>query len=106
MGLEADLARRGVESSPADYPYRDDALLWLGPIRDFVKEYVDAFYAVNSSVTSDDQLQEWFEELIDPARGALRNPVRNNVLDTKKKLIDLLAQVLFIAGPGHASQHY
>jgi arachidonate 15-lipoxygenase len=43
---------------------------------------------------------------MDPERGALRDLVSDDRLDTREKLISLLAQVIFIAGPGHASQHY
>ena len=36
----------------------------------------------------------------------MRGLVPEDSLDTIEKLVDLLAQVLFIAGPGHASQHF
>jgi arachidonate 15-lipoxygenase len=106
LGLEADLGRRGVDRAPADYPYRDDARLWLDPIRDFVTECLDAIYPSDASVRGDDELQAWYDELVCPHRGALQGLVPGNRLDNKVKLADLLAQVLFTAGPGHASQHY
>src|SRR4029453_5244601 len=104
--LAFDLAERGVDAAPRQYPYRDDALLWLGPIRRFVEAYVGAFYEADSKVSGDRKLQAWFGELIDPACGALREVVPGDRLDSREKLIALLAQVLFIAGPGHASQHF
>ena len=106
LELEADLRFRGVSSYPADYPYRDDARLWLRPITDFVGDYVRAFYASDSAVAGDQRLQSWAQELMSPAHGAVRGLVPGNRLDTVGKLIDLLAQILFIAGPGHASQHF
>lgn len=106
MELEIDLDRRRVARNPIDYPYRDDARLWRDAIRDFVTEYIHVFYRSDSSVCHDTWLQAWFAELVHPECGGLRNPVPGNALDTKEKLVALLAQVLFIAGPGHASQHY
>jgi arachidonate 15-lipoxygenase len=106
LEFETDLVRRGVDRVPADYPYRDDARLWITPIRNFVTAYVDAFYPDDASVREDRELQAWFGELVDPACGALKRLVPGDRLDAKAKLIGLLAQVLFIAGPGHASQHY
>lgn len=106
LELAADLASRGVDQAPVDYPYRDDALRWRAVIRDFVTEYIHACYSDDANVSGDIQLQAWFAELVDEDGGRLREPVPGNALDTKQKLVDLLAQVLFIAGPGHASQHY
>jgi arachidonate 15-lipoxygenase len=106
LQLETDLRTRGVESTPARYPYRDDLRLWLRPIHDFVREYVEKFYADDAAVQTDVPLQAWKDELTDGARGAVRNLVPAGRLDSRQKLVDLLAQVLFTAGPGHASQHY
>lgn len=106
LELAADLESRRVDRTPVDYPYRDDALQWRGVIRDFVTEYIDACYSDDAYVHGDVQLQEWYAELVHEDGGRLREPVPGNALDTKQKLVDLLAQVLFIAGPGHASQHY
>jgi arachidonate 15-lipoxygenase len=106
LQLEADLARRGVQNAPACYPYRDDLRLWLEPIRSFVSAYVEAFYTDDAAVQADSALQAWKEELIDPERGAVRELVPGDRLDSRQKLVGLLAQVLFTAGPGHAAQHY
>jgi arachidonate 15-lipoxygenase len=106
LGLDADLRSRGVSSHLADYPYRDDARLWQGPIDRFVDGYVRAFYPHNAAVVRDQALQKWAADLMSPDRGAVRGLVAGDRMDTVDKLIDLLAQVLFIAGPGHASQHF
>jgi arachidonate 15-lipoxygenase len=106
LELSRELRSRDVDVLPERYPYRDDARLWIPPIRDFVTAYIDAFYPDDQAVQEDFELQEWAAELMDPARGAIRELVPDDTLDTKAKLIALLAQVLFTAGPGHASQHY
>jgi arachidonate 15-lipoxygenase len=107
LQLETDLARRGVEHAPLVYPYRDDMRLWLQPIGEFVGAYVQAVYADDAAVQGDAALQAWKQELEDPERGAVRNLLpAGEALDTRERLAALLAQVLFIAGPRHASQHY
>lgn len=106
LGFEADLASRGVQDAPAVYPYRDDLSLWLEPIRDFVRAYVEAFYGDDTAVQADPALQAWKDELTDPERGAVRNLVAGDQLDSRRKLVELLAQVLFTAGPSHACQHF
>lgn len=106
LELETELASRGVDAGPARYPYRDDARLWLGPIREFVTSYLAAFYPSDASVREDPELQAWFAELVDGERGAVRKLVPGDRLDAVAKLVDVLAQVLFVAGPGHAAQHF
>jgi arachidonate 15-lipoxygenase len=106
LDLETELADRGVDAAPVHYPYRDDARLWLPPIRDFVGDYVGAFYASDADVAGDGELQAWARELMDPECGAVREMLPDERLDTRHKLVELLAQVIFTAGPGHASQHF
>ncbi|MFT5441508.1 MAG: arachidonate 15-lipoxygenase [Myxococcota bacterium] len=106
LALPVDLERRHITSSPENYPYRDDAKLWLDPINTFVGEYIDAFYECDDDVAGDVPLQAWKEELTTPGMGGIVGLVPDDELDTKKKLVDLLTHVLFVAGPGHASQHY
>lgn len=109
LELEAELASRGVERSPRLYPYRDDARLWQEPIREFVQSYVHAFYASDRTVQDDGELQAWVNELMHPPRQAEVRPrklVAGDRLHTREELVGLLAQVLFVAGPGHASQQY
>jgi arachidonate 15-lipoxygenase len=106
LALEAELEGRGVDTAPVHYPYRDDARLWLQPIHDFVRDYVAAFYTSDAEIVEDGELQAWARELVDPAGGAVRGMLPDGRLDTRRKLVEVLAQVIFTAGPGHASQHF
>jgi arachidonate 15-lipoxygenase len=106
LELESELAGRGVARYPEVYPYRDDARLWRDPIRRFVEAYVRAVYSSDQAVQGDRELQVWAQELQDGERGAVRGLVHEGGLDSRDKLVALLAQVLFTAGPGHAAQHY
>jgi arachidonate 15-lipoxygenase len=106
LGFEADLVERKVEQAPADYPYRDDMRLWIAPVREFVTSYVQNCYAGDAAVRDDGELQDWADELVHEDGGAVRMLVPGGALDTRAKLVDLLAQLLLIAGPGHAAQHF
>jgi arachidonate 15-lipoxygenase len=106
LDIHTELRSRGVMDRPHDYPYRDDALLWREAILRFVRAYVDAFYRRDAQVGADPELQAWAEELMSRDGGNVEGLVRSQRLDTVDKLVTLLAQVLFIAGPGHAAQHY
>jgi len=108
LDLEEELADRGVSTQPADYPYRDDMRLYGGAIASFVREYVELYYESDAAVAADGELRAWTEELTDPARGAVRGllPTGARHLERVDDLVRVLAQVIFIAGPGHASQHF
>jgi arachidonate 15-lipoxygenase len=104
--LEADLAARGVADGPREYPWRDDARLWTAAIRRFVAGYVDLYYRDDAAVRGDTELQAFVRELQADDGGRLRDLVPGGALDRVDRLIDLLAQFLFIAGPGHAAVHF
>lgn len=106
LEFETEMESRGVAHSPKHYPYRDDARRWLQPIRDFVDEYLSAFYGTDADVREDSELQNWADELVQPGAGGVRGLVPGDLLDTREKLVNLLTQVIFVAGPGHAAQHF
>jgi arachidonate 15-lipoxygenase len=106
VDLDADLADRGVEALPHDYPWRDDARLWRGAIHRFVAAYVALFYRGDDEVAGDVELQAWFAELQSPDGGNLRELTASARLETIAELIELVASIVFIVGPGHAAVHY
>lgn len=105
LGLEAECRSRGVWDHLEEYPYRDDARLYLGPIHRFVEGYLRLFYRTDAEVQTDAEIQAWIAELGAPEGGNLRG-LLDGPLRTVDQLVELLAQVLFICGPGHASQHF
>ena len=104
--LERDLLARGVENGPREYPYRDDARLWVPVIDRFVKDYVALYYNSDADVQGDGELQAWFAELTSPDGGRLRALTASGHLGTVAELCELLSQLLFTVGPGHAAVHY
>jgi arachidonate 15-lipoxygenase len=106
LGLERDLSWRGVADSPVEYPYRDDARLWLPVIERFVTKYLALYYDRISDIPSDWELQAWARELTDQDGGNLRGLFPGGRVSSVAELAAALTQFLFIAGPGHAAVHY
>ncbi|MCY0985939.1 lipoxygenase family protein [Nannocystis sp. ILAH1] len=104
--LEADLAARGVADGPREYPWRDDARLWTPVLRRFVADYVALYYPSDAAVRDDAELQAFVAELQADDGGRLRGLLPAGELGGRDVLVDLLAQFLFIAGPGHAAVHF
>ncbi|MDC0671894.1 lipoxygenase family protein [Nannocystis radixulma] len=104
--LEADLAARGVGDGPREYPWRDDARLWTPVLRRFAAAYVRTYYRDDAAVRDDAELQAFVAELQADDGGRLRGLLPGARLDGLDVLVDLLAQFLFIAGPGHAAVHF
>lgn len=100
---ERIFALRGVDKLPA-YPFRDDTLLLWKAIKDFVARYVASYYATDAAVRSDAELSAWVYELGLPQHGNL--PGFPQLLSTRDELVDVVAQMIYTAGPLHASVNY
>lgn len=106
MALEHDLDARGVSETPREYPYRDDARLWLPVIERFVNDYLQQYYHGINDIPSDWELQAWARELKAPDGGNLRGLFAGERLTSVAELARVLSHFLFMAGPGHAAVHY
>jgi arachidonate 15-lipoxygenase len=103
---------RGVDfDRPLNFPFRDDTMLLWKSIKGFVTRYLEG--QDQQALNADAQLQAWLGELSDPDRASLlgiertpdpRNPGRLEV--SKAELIDTIAQIIYTAGPLHASVNY
>jgi arachidonate 15-lipoxygenase len=105
LALESDLEARGMGVAPLEYPYRDDARLWLEPLRRFTGASLRTFYADDVAVRRDPEIAAWLREIEDPEGGALEGLLPGGTLGLDA-LAELLALVLFLAGPGHAAVHF
>jgi arachidonate 15-lipoxygenase len=107
-------ALRGVDKLPA-FPFRDDTMLLWRATRDFVRAYLGAYYQGDKDVQDDEELQGWVNELVSPLyagfrgmeglakTGDAKRPVRIDSLDY---LVEVVAQIIYIAGPQHAAVNY
>ncbi len=101
-----NLRLRGVDdrSLLRDFPYRDDGLLVWSILEDYVSEYIGIYYRTNRDVREDFELQNWLRVLrtavTDGGFGLVSLPKQ---LTNRDQLIDLLTQIIFIAGPQHSA---
>ncbi|XP_065044825.1 lipoxygenase 6, chloroplastic-like [Musa acuminata AAA Group] len=115
--LPADLIRRGMAiedpSMPCgvklvieDYPYAADGLLVWSAIEDWVKDYVTHYYSDDSSVTSDVELQAWWDEIKNKGHPDKRNEPWWPNLNTKEDLIHILTIIVWTASGQHAAINF
>ncbi|KAI4336606.1 hypothetical protein L6164_015112 [Bauhinia variegata] len=115
--LPADLIRRGMAvqdpSMPCgvklvieDYPYAADGLLIWTAIKEWVESYVEKFYSDPNSVTSDDELQAWWNEIKHKGHHDKRNEPWWPKLDTKEDLSGILTTMIWVASGQHAAINF
>lgn len=105
---------RGVADIP-DFPFRDDTQLLWQAVNEWVSDYVNLYYPSKADLLGDYELQAWVNELVSPnyakvagmrgltATGDSKQPF---AIDDKDYLIKIIAQIIYIAGPQHASVNY
>jgi len=105
---------RGVDNLPS-FPFRDDTLLLWEAIQAYVAAYLKLYYSSDADVSEDDELQAWIHEMTCPlyagfkGMGGLKSTGdkdRPYAIDSLKYLIQVVSQIIYIAGPQHASVNY
>ncbi|KAK3014213.1 hypothetical protein RJ639_008958 [Escallonia herrerae] len=115
--LPADLIRRGMavedSSMPCgvkllieDYPYASDGLLVWSAIEELVRSYVEYIYSDPDSVTSDVELQAWWNEIKNKGHYDKRNEPWWPKLNTKDDLSGILTTMIWIASGQHAAINF
>lgn len=104
--FERDLEARGLASHPVEYPYRDDGRLLWGAIGRFVRAYVDQVYPTEAALHADGAVRDFLGEVADPDGGNVRGLFEGTQLGSRDELVEILTQVVFVAGPLHALAHY
>lgn len=115
--LPADLTRRGMAvedpSMPCgvklviqDYPYAEDGLLVWSAVEDWVQDYVNHFYPDAICVTSDVELQTWWDEIKNKGHHDKRNEPWWPGLGTKEDLIRILTTMIWTASGQHAAINF
>ncbi|RWR72052.1 lipoxygenase 6, chloroplastic [Cinnamomum micranthum f. kanehirae] len=115
--LPADLLRRGMAvedpSMPCgiklvleDYPYAADGLLIWSAIKDYVEDYVAHFYPDSHSISSDYELQAWWDEIKNKGHPEKRTEPWWPPLKTKDDLSGILTIMIWIASGQHAAINF
>ncbi|CAH8382771.1 unnamed protein product [Eruca vesicaria subsp. sativa] len=116
-GLPADLIRRGMaeEDSSAecgvklvieDYPYAADGLLIWKAIKNLVESYVKHFYSDPNSITSDLELQAWWDEIKNKGHYDKKDEPWWPKLNTTQDLTEILTNMIWIASGQHAALNF
>jgi arachidonate 15-lipoxygenase len=109
-----DFALRGVDRLPV-FPFRDDTLLLWRAIHDYVGAYLRVYYRGDQDVIDDTELQGWIWELTAPQYCGFQgldglipsgDPARPWRIDRLDYLIEMIALIVYTAGPRHASVNY
>lgn len=115
--LPADLIRRGMAvedpSMPCgvklvieDYPYAADGLLIWSAIKDYVESYVEHFYPEPNAITSDVELQAWWNEIKNKGHPEKRNEPWWPKLNTKEDLSGIVTTMIWVASGQHAAVNF
>ncbi|MGC4092891.1 MAG: lipoxygenase family protein [Polyangiaceae bacterium] len=100
---------RGLTRLP-EFPFRDDTLRLWSAIHDFARSYVAAYYQSDDDVSNDAELQGFIAELVSPDHAAFQG--MNGLMPQAPKLDDrdylarIVAQIIYTAGPLHASVNF
>lgn len=73
------------------FPFYEDGSVIFSAIETFITSFVDSFYADDSIITGDDELQAWVKEAQGPAK-AIDFPT----ISTKGDLVDVLTHMVRI----------
>ncbi|MSQ84841.1 MAG: hypothetical protein EXR77_18540, partial [Myxococcales bacterium] len=104
--FERDIAARGMAKEPLDYPYRDDGGLVWQAIRSFVSDFVALTYPTEQALLNDTYLHCFLTECASPDGANVRGLLQGERLTTHQELVEILTQIIFVAGPFHALCHF
>ncbi|XP_073013214.1 lipoxygenase 6, chloroplastic [Typha latifolia] len=115
--LPADLIRRGMAvedpSMPCgvklvieDYPYAADGLLVWSAIEDWIKDYVNHFYPDANAVSSDVELQAWWDEIKSKGHPDKKNEPWWPRLTNKEDLAHILTIMIWTGSGQHAAINF
>ncbi|KGN54488.2 linoleate 13S-lipoxygenase 2-1, chloroplastic [Cucumis sativus] len=117
QALPADLIHRGLaEEDPTashglklhikDYPYANDGLILWDALKQWVTEYVNHYYPSSYLVTSDTELQAWWNEIRTKGHADKQDEPWWPVLNTPQDLIDIVTNIAWVASAHHAAVNF
>lgn len=103
--LPATFAARGVADREilAEYPYRDDSLLYWDALHEWVDDYIRLYYRTDQDVQTDAELRQWRNELASQEGGRIAGL---GELNTVAELVDTLTLILYTCSVQHAAVNF
>lgn len=106
MAEEDSSAECGVKLVIEDYPYAADGLLIWKAIKNLVESYVKHFYSEPKSITSDLELQAWWDEIKNKGHYDKKDEPWWPKLNTPQDLSQILTNMIWIASGQHAAINF
>ncbi|CAN7039925.1 unnamed protein product [Brassica rapa subsp. trilocularis] len=106
MAEEDSSAECGVKLVIEDYPYAADGLLIWKAIKNLVESYVKHFYSDPDSITSDFELQAWWDEIKNKGHYDKKDEPWWPKLNTTQDLSEILTNMIWIASGQHAALNF
>lgn len=102
---------RGVDDPDLlTFPFRDDTLLLWRSIQNHVDGYLQLYYPTDKTLAEDVEIQAWIAEIRSADGSSMKGLDRyvdaNGRITRVSDLSAILAYVIYIAGPQHASANY
>ncbi|KAI3467678.1 hypothetical protein Pfo_024341 [Paulownia fortunei] len=106
MAVEDPTVPGGVKLVIEDYPYAADALLIWSAIKELVESYVEHYYSEPNSISSDVELQAWWNEIKNKGHHDKRNEPWWPNLSTQDDLSGILTTMIWTASGQHAAINF
>ena len=97
MAVEDPSAPHGLKLAISDYPFANDGLILWDAIKQWVTDYINIYYTSPNMITSDIELQAWWQEIRTKGHPEKKDEPWWPVLDTNASLIDVLTTIIWVA---------
>ncbi|KAL3649868.1 Lipoxygenase 6, chloroplastic [Castilleja foliolosa] len=106
MAVEDPTVPGGVKLVIEDYPYAADGLLIWSALKELVESYVEHYYSEPDSISSDIELQAWWDEIKNKGHHDKRNEPWWPNLTTQDDLSVILTTMIWTASGQHAAINF
>ncbi|KAG6426736.1 hypothetical protein SASPL_110966 [Salvia splendens] len=106
MAVEDPTMPGGIKLVIEDYPYAADGLLIWAAIQELVESYVEHYYSEPNSISSDVELQAWWNEIKNVGHYGKRNELWWPNLNTQDDLSSILTTMIWTASGQHAAINF
>lgn len=108
LAVPQNIADRKLDDPRLVNPWRDDASLVWEAVADWVRAYIDLYYADDAAVQADSELRAWALEIASDTGGRLQGfgDAPLGAIRSKATLVRMLAIAVYTGGPGHATVNF